>query len=159
MIVLQKVDDEDPWHGTRLGLIIQGAWASHRAFILRYLRQIAVITPYAQISFEFSSLDGRNDVSMMFKRRTTIMPDPPRQVLRPSQCMGSMCPILIRLSDTYTVLHVCTTEHMLEVGRWDRLAGLRGNAWCCFVSAAGPLCMSDLTCTATAVVTNHVRSG
>lgn len=75
-----KVDDEDPWHGTRLGLIIQGAWASHRAFILRYLRQIAVITPYAQISFEFSSLDGRNDVSMMFKRRTTIMPDPPRQV-------------------------------------------------------------------------------
>lgn len=88
---LQKVDNEDDWHGTKLSLTIQGAWASHRAFVLRYLRQIAVITPYAQISFQYSSVDGRNDISMMFKRRTTIMPDPPIQVLESKHDLHLFC--------------------------------------------------------------------
>lgn len=79
---VQKLSNDKGWHGTKLGVTIQGAWASHRAFILRYLRQIAVITPYAQISFKYVSIDGRNDVSMTFKRRTTVMPEPPRQVLK-----------------------------------------------------------------------------
>lgn len=80
VFLLQMLGNQEGWHGTKLDLTIQGAWASHRAFILRYLRQIAVITPYAQISFKYASLDGRNDIAMTFKRRTLVMPDPPRQV-------------------------------------------------------------------------------
>jgi DNA topoisomerase VI subunit B len=49
-------------------------------YVLRYLRQIAVITPYAQISFDYKALDSKQDLSMMFRRRTTTMPAPPQHV-------------------------------------------------------------------------------
>jgi DNA topoisomerase VI subunit B len=79
-MLLQKAKNPQCWHGTRLTVTIQGAWTSHRVYIFRYLRQIAVITPYAQISFTFKSLDGKGDIDLMFRRRTTTMPDPPLQV-------------------------------------------------------------------------------
>ena len=52
-------------------------------YVLRYLRQIAVITPYAQISFDFKALDSKHDLSMMFRRRTASMPEPPLHVRPP----------------------------------------------------------------------------
>lgn len=79
-VVLQKIKNPTGWQGTRLSVTIQGAWASHRMYVLRYLRQIAVITPYAQISFNFKALDSKHDLSMMFRRRTTCMPEPPQHV-------------------------------------------------------------------------------
>lgn len=79
-VVPQKIENPSGWHGTRLSVTIQGAWASHRMYVLRYLRQIAVITPYAQISFDFKALDSKHDLSMMFRRRTTSMPEPPQHV-------------------------------------------------------------------------------
>lgn len=44
---------------------------------MKYLRQIAVITPYAQFSFSYRSEDGKHDFSLAFKRRTDVMPPPP----------------------------------------------------------------------------------
>lgn len=41
------------------------------------MRQIAVITPYAQFSFAYRSEDGKHDFSLAFKRRTDVMPPPP----------------------------------------------------------------------------------
>ena len=51
----------------------------YRAYILRYLRQIAVITPYAQFTFEFKAKDAKHSAAMAFRRRTDVMPAPPLQ--------------------------------------------------------------------------------
>lgn len=43
----------DGWHGSRLSLTIEGNWKTYGHKVLKYLRQIAVITPYAQFSFTY----------------------------------------------------------------------------------------------------------
>lgn len=78
---MQKRTNEDDWHGTKLSVTIEGAWGVYRAYLLRYLRQIAVITPYAQFQFEFKAREERNNLTLHFKRRTDVMPEPPLQVL------------------------------------------------------------------------------
>jgi DNA topoisomerase VI subunit B len=77
--VLKKLPNKCKWRGTELSLTIEGAWVGYRAFILRYLRQIAVITPYAQFVFKYNALEDRNSISMLFKRRTDVVPAPPAQ--------------------------------------------------------------------------------
>ena len=74
--VEQRGNDER-WHGSQLSLIIAGHWTPYRAKILKYLRQIAVITPYAQFRFKYSAEDDRNSVAVTFVRRTQKMPVPP----------------------------------------------------------------------------------
>ena len=42
------LDNPDGWHGAELSVIIAGNWQYYRAKVLKYLQQIAVITPYSQ---------------------------------------------------------------------------------------------------------------
>jgi DNA topoisomerase VI subunit B len=44
-----QLPNKDSWHGAELSLTIEGNWTYYRSKILKYLRQIAVITPYAQV--------------------------------------------------------------------------------------------------------------
>lgn len=44
----------------------------------RYLRQIAVITPYAKFSFAYVAEDEKNSIRVNFTRRTDKMPAPPK---------------------------------------------------------------------------------
>lgn len=43
------LDNPDSWHGTELSVTIAGNWPYYRAKVLKYLQQIAVITPYTQV--------------------------------------------------------------------------------------------------------------
>ncbi len=53
-------------------------WPSARLLqVIRYLRMIAVITPYAQFRFAYRAEDERNSVHFVFVRRTDKMPAPP----------------------------------------------------------------------------------
>ncbi|KAG2444490.1 hypothetical protein HXX76_001240 [Chlamydomonas incerta] len=73
----ELLPNPDGWHGSSLSLTIEGSWSSYRSYILRYLRQIAVITPYAQFAFTYKAEDDKNSVFVGFRRRTDVMPDPP----------------------------------------------------------------------------------
>ena len=48
----EKLPNPDKWHGAELSVTIEGAWSSYRSRILKYLRQLAVITPYAAFHFQ-----------------------------------------------------------------------------------------------------------
>jgi len=76
------VHKEEPnpqkWHGAELSVTILGNWQYYRAKVLRYTRQIAVITPYAQFSFHYRAEDEKNSVNITFVRRTKKMPPPPK---------------------------------------------------------------------------------
>lgn len=73
-----KLPNPDHWHGAELSVTIEGSWSSYRAKVLKYLRQIAVITPYAQFSFNYIAEDPRNSLKLLFRRRTDVMPPPPK---------------------------------------------------------------------------------
>lgn len=76
------VHKEEPnpqkWRGAELSVTILGNWQYYRAKVLRYMRQIAVITPYAQFSFYYKAEDEKNSVNITFVRRTEKMPPPPK---------------------------------------------------------------------------------
>ena len=55
------------WHGAALSLTIEGNWSTYRAKIVRYLRQIAVITPYSQFAFVFKAEDEKNSMRLLFR--------------------------------------------------------------------------------------------
>ncbi|KAG2447229.1 hypothetical protein HYH02_007969 [Chlamydomonas schloesseri] len=76
----EQLPNPDGWHGSSLSLTIEGNWSTYRSYILRYLRQIAVITPYAQFTFAYKAEaadDNKSNLRIAFRRRTDVMPDPP----------------------------------------------------------------------------------
>ncbi|XP_058071172.1 DNA topoisomerase 6 subunit B isoform X2 [Magnolia sinica] len=73
----EKRDDKDQWHGAEIQVIIEGNWTTYRSKILHYMRQMAVITPYAQFLFRFVSDMPDKNVTIQFARRTDVMPPVP----------------------------------------------------------------------------------
>eukprot|EP00798_Chlamydomonas_sp_ICE-L_P022158 gene22158-29222_t len=53
----EQLSNDDDWHGAQLSITIEGNWSTYKNKIIKYLRQIAVITP----------------------RRTDVMPAAPRE--------------------------------------------------------------------------------
>ncbi|KAF8057634.1 TOP6B [Scenedesmus sp. PABB004] len=73
-----RLPNPEAWHGAALSVTIEGGWSSYRAKVLTYLRQIAVITPYAQFSFRYVAEDPKASLALEFRRRTDVMPPPPQ---------------------------------------------------------------------------------
>ena len=55
VIELDKVPNPDGFRGSEVSVIIEGSWTTYRSKILSYLRQLAIITPYALIEFKFQT--------------------------------------------------------------------------------------------------------
>ncbi|KAH7684331.1 DNA topoisomerase VI subunit B protein [Dioscorea alata] len=73
----EKRENKDKWHGAEIQVVIEGNWTTYRSKILHYMRQMAVITPYAQFLFKFISDMGEKNVTVLFARRTDVMPSVP----------------------------------------------------------------------------------
>ena len=82
---VEKLPNPGDWHGAELSVIIEGNWSAYRNKVLSYLRQMAIVTPYAQFHFRYTSAaaagggggDSRGNVDATFRRRTEVMPAPP----------------------------------------------------------------------------------
>lgn len=57
-----------------VALPLQGNWSTYRAKVVRYLRQIAVITPYAQFEFAYKGEDAKNSLKMVFRWAAFLEP-------------------------------------------------------------------------------------
>ncbi|CAD6225524.1 unnamed protein product [Miscanthus lutarioriparius] len=75
----EKRENKTHWHGAEIEVIIEGNWTTHRSKILHYMRQMAVITPYAQFLFKFLSDAADKNLTIKFARRTDVMPPVPLQ--------------------------------------------------------------------------------
>ncbi|GAA0150681.1 ribosomal protein [Lithospermum erythrorhizon] len=73
----EKRDNKERWHGAQIQIVIEGNWTTYRSKILHYMRQMAVITPYAQFLFRFISEAQEKNVTVKFARRTDVMPPIP----------------------------------------------------------------------------------
>ena len=94
----KMLDNADRWHGSDLSVTILGNWQYYRAKIIKYLRQIAVITPYSQFTFTFKSEDASNNIHVVFARRTEKMPEPPKvnpESLTKLVCTALTCQICL----------------------------------------------------------------
>lgn len=71
---------KDPWgrrlhHGTVVRLLILGDWTRAKFYVLEYLKQLAIITPYATFLFE-----GPNNEKIYYERVSDKMPPPPKEI-------------------------------------------------------------------------------
>ncbi|KAF3452583.1 hypothetical protein FNV43_RR03016 [Rhamnella rubrinervis] len=73
----EKGDNKEWWHGAEIQVVIEGNWTTYRSKILHYMRQMAVITPYAQFLFKFVSDASDKNIIIRFARRTDVMPPIP----------------------------------------------------------------------------------
>ena len=76
---ISKRKYRDPWgrrlhHGTVIRLITLGDWSRAKAYILEYLRQMAIITPYATFLFE-----DPNGEKIYYERVSDFIPPPPKE--------------------------------------------------------------------------------
>lgn len=75
----EKRENHEKWHGAEIQVVIEGNWTTYRSKILHYMRQMAVITPYAQFLFQFISDVPEKNVTIRFARRTDVMPPVPAE--------------------------------------------------------------------------------
>ncbi|KAF8041154.1 hypothetical protein BT93_B3163 [Corymbia citriodora subsp. variegata] len=73
----EKQDKKEEWHGAEIQVVIEGNWTTYRSKILHYMRQMAVITPYAEFIFKFVSDTSDKSMTIKFTRRTDVMPPVP----------------------------------------------------------------------------------
>jgi len=74
----EKTDNDKNWNGAILSVIIEGNWSAYRNKVLSYLRQMAIVTPYAQFNFKYvGATDAKGNVDVVFRRRTEVMPTLP----------------------------------------------------------------------------------
>lgn len=76
---IQKAKYQDPWgrklyHGTVIRLLILGDWTRAKPYVLEYLKQLAIITPYATFLFE-----GPNGEKVYYERVSDKIPEPPKE--------------------------------------------------------------------------------
>ncbi len=106
----EKVDGKY-WHGTVIELHIEGDYNRAMSKILEYLKQTAIVNPYANIIF----VDPKGRL-YKFDRTTTKMPNPPRETLpHPHGVDVEMLQRIIRVSNCRNMLDFMT-ENFHRVG-------------------------------------------
>ncbi len=82
-IISKKIEaNPDGWHGTEISLTMAGQWSIYKAKVMQYAQQLAVITPYADISVEYECpRDEKKYFHVNFERRSEQMPPKPTIML------------------------------------------------------------------------------
>ncbi|KAL3696020.1 hypothetical protein R1sor_010096 [Riccia sorocarpa] len=75
----EKRPNTENWRGAELQVTITGNWTNYRSKIISYMRQMAVITPYAQFTFRYIAPTADKNVTIRFARRTDVMPAAPEE--------------------------------------------------------------------------------
>jgi DNA topoisomerase VI subunit B len=67
--------------GSTVRVLIAGNWSTYKSRIIQYLEQLAIITPYAELSLTYTETSGnKRDVHLLYHRRSEQMPDIPTTV-------------------------------------------------------------------------------
>lgn len=72
--------NEAGWRGSEISLIVGGAWSSYRSYIVKYMRQMAVITPYARFGLKVGTQGERSTLALEYARRSEEMPPAPSTI-------------------------------------------------------------------------------
>ncbi|XP_009621257.1 DNA topoisomerase 6 subunit B isoform X2 [Nicotiana tomentosiformis] len=126
--VHEKRENKEWWHGAEIQIVIEGNWTTYRSKILHYMRQMAVITPYAQFLFQFISDSPEKNVIIRFARRTDIMPPVPLETkYHPSAVDILLIKRLITETSKQTLLQFLQHE-FVNIGKShaERLIGEMG---------------------------------
>lgn len=101
------------WRGSQVSTTIAGNWQYYRAKVLKYLQLVAIITPHANVTFQYIPDPSRpsQPLQLSFARRTDAAPRPPRTVPHhPSSVDLERVRRLARQSDAKDLVSFLTTD-------------------------------------------------
>jgi len=83
-ILRRRVEENrEGWRGLEISVTIAGNWSIYRSKVLQYFQQLAVITPYADFTVDFTCLrDEKKSFRAAFSRRSEQMP-PTASIVNP----------------------------------------------------------------------------
>lgn len=73
----EKHDNDSSWRGSQVTVTIGGEFSLYKSYTVKYLREMAVITPYARFEMIYKSEDPAKSFHIIHSRRSEIMPPPP----------------------------------------------------------------------------------
>ncbi|KAK3265090.1 DNA topoisomerase 6 subunit B [Cymbomonas tetramitiformis] len=113
----EKPPNPTKWNGAELIVTIQGNWRQYGSRIRNYLRQLAVITPYAELSFRYlGPEEASKKLEMRFCRRTSWMPPPPADTKHHPSSVNIELLKQIRMQSKCTVLKHFLQKDFTSVG-------------------------------------------
>jgi DNA topoisomerase VI B subunit len=130
-----KLPNTEQMRGTEITVVIAGNWSSYKAKIINYLRQLAIITPYAQFMFRYTSPSDKS-FAIKFARRTDQMPPPPKETKHHPSAINNLL--------VEQLIHHCshtTTKAFLT----KELTGISGTLASRLISELGDRNVTDLT--------------
>ena len=72
--------NNDFGRGTEISVVISGNWSTYKSYVVKYMRQLAMITPYAHLELNYVGENDATSFGTTFSRRTDAMPPLPREV-------------------------------------------------------------------------------
>ena len=115
-----KKRNKDSWRGTIVEFTLEGNYPRAMPKILEYLKQTAMVNPYAEITF----VDPHGRL-YRFERVTKKMPDPPRETLpHPHGCDVETLTRIINITDRKNMLSFMA-RHFHRVGNTTGKAFLK----------------------------------
>ena len=108
VLVHEKRPNVDDWRGTEMTLVIGGNWTTYKSRIIQYLQQLAIITPYAELSLEYEcSFNPKRNFHVTYERRSDQMPPLAKEVKHhPSALNDLLLKQLFDLSKHKTLIKV-----------------------------------------------------
>jgi DNA topoisomerase VI B subunit len=106
-----KVLNTSGFIGTTVRVLIAGNWTTYKSRIVQYIQQLAIITPYAELSMTFTESTGKRDIHLVYHRRSEQIPDMPTTVKHhPSSVNNIIIQQLIQQTKTTKLVSFLTKE-------------------------------------------------
>ena len=107
----EKVENKDRWRGSQIKVTIGGEFSKYRRYVINYLREMAVITPYARFEMHYRAEDHSKSFDIVHSRRSEVMPPPPSKAkVHPASLDNSVLDNLLRTTPQKTLLRFLTAE-------------------------------------------------
>jgi len=78
--LFEQVPNTSRVQGTEISFVVGGNWSKYRSYIVRYMRQIAVITPYARFKLSVHPVGESKTLVLEYARRSDEMPRVPTTI-------------------------------------------------------------------------------
>lgn len=99
-----RTRNKEGWFGSEVTVYISGNWTTYRSRILSYMRQLAIITPYAEFTLDYTFRNKpKRAFSVKYARRAQKMPPLAKEVRACGWCLAATrakqrCGVLIVLA-------------------------------------------------------------
>ena len=76
----EQIENTGGVQGTEITFVVGGNWSKYRSYIVRYMRQMAVITPYARFKLSVHTAGDARTLAVEYARRSEEMPREPTTI-------------------------------------------------------------------------------